>query len=138
MPVTIEWDNPEKTIVRMEMIGNWTWDEARAGADKGYAMLNSVTYEVGTIIDFSQGSGLPASALSNARSMIQRRHPRTGLTVFVGANAVFMALWNVFSKVYNLFARKQNSVFAPSVEAARGILAKIYVPHDSPSEGEPV
>jgi hypothetical protein len=128
MPVTIEWDNAEKTLVRMEMIGDWTWDEARAGAERGYAMLDSVDYEVGVIIDYSQGAGLPAHALSNARSMIQRRHPRTGLTVFVGANAVFMALWNVFSKVYVLFARKQNSVFANSVEEARAILLKSYGP----------
>ena len=138
MPVTIEWDNPEKTIVRMEMIGNWTWDEARAGADKGYVMLDSVDYEVGTIIDFSQGTSLPPSALANARSMIQRRHPRTGLTVFVGANAVFLSLWSVFSKVYSLFARKQNSVFAGTVEEARTLLSKRYTPPASPSEGEPV
>ncbi|HEX2905228.1 MAG TPA: hypothetical protein VHO69_00100 [Phototrophicaceae bacterium] len=126
MPVTIEWDNDDKTIVRMEMIGNWTWDEAYAGADQGYAMLDAVPYEVGTIIDFSKGAHLPSNAISHARAMIKRRHPRTGLTVFVGTNAVFRSLWNIFSQVYTLFAHKQNSVFAANLAEARAILHKQY------------
>lgn len=133
MPVNIEWDNDDQTIVRMEMVGHWTWDEAYAGAERGYAMLQSVEYEVGVIIDFSRSAGLPPNALPNARRMIQRRHPRTGLTVFVGANTLFMALWNVFAKVYTLFAQKQNSIFAATVAEARRILEQRYarLPQDS-------
>ncbi|MBI5666843.1 MAG: hypothetical protein HZC41_02455 [Chloroflexi bacterium] len=126
MSVTIEWDNDNHTIVRMEMVGSWTWDEAYAGAERGYTMLESVGYEVGVIMDFSRSAGLPPGALANARRMIQRRHPRTGLTVFVGANTLFISLWNVFAKVYTLFAQKQNSVFAPTVEEARRMLAQRY------------
>ncbi|NWG16714.1 MAG: hypothetical protein HXY41_08775 [Chloroflexi bacterium] len=124
MPVTVEWDNAEKTIVRMEMVGAWTWDEAYAGAESGYALLEEVGYEVGVIIDFSRGTRLPPNAITSARHMIQRRHPRTGLTVFVGANNLFVALWNTFSKVYALFAHQQNSVFADSVKQAREILSR--------------
>lgn len=126
MPVTVEWDNDDKTIVRMEMVGTWTWEEAYAGSERGYALLDSVGYEVGVIIDFSRGISLPPNAITHARGMIKRRHPRTGLTVFVGANTAFSSLWNIFSRVYTLFAQKQNSVFALTGDEARAILAVRY------------
>lgn len=126
MPVTIDWDSDDKTIVRMEMIGFWTWKEADAGARQGYDLLQSVDYEVGVIIDFSRSTSMPPYALQNARRMIQHRHPRTGLTVFVGTNTLFLALWNVFARIYTLFAQRQNSVFAPTVAEARDILMKRY------------
>jgi hypothetical protein len=134
MAVTVEWDNPEHTIVRMEMIGRWTWEEAFAGADQGYDLLDSVDDEVGVIIDFSKSLSIPSNAIPNARNMIQRRHPHTGLTVFVGVNALFLSLWSVFSKVYTLFARKQNSTFAPTLEEARRILAERRASREDTSE----
>lgn len=136
MPVTVDWDDEARTIVRMNMIGSWTWEEAYAGADNGYAILDSVPYEVGVIIDFSQGAGLPPNAILNARNMIHRRHPRTGLTVFVGTNSMFTALWNIFSRVYTLLARKQNSVFASSVDEARQILAAVYQRDTQPPDAQ--
>lgn len=126
MPVTVEWDNDDKTVVRMEMTGRWSWEEAFAGSERGYNLLESVPYEVGVIIDFSRSAGLPPNAITHAKGMIQRRHSRTGLTVFVGANAVFMSLWGIFSRVYALFAQKQNSVFASTIDEARAILAQRY------------
>ena len=43
MPVTVEWDNPEKTIMRMSMIGRWTWDEAYEAQVKGDQMIYEVS-----------------------------------------------------------------------------------------------
>lgn len=126
MPVTVQWDNDDKTIVRMEMVSRWTWEEAYAGSEEGYRLLETVPDEVGVIIDFSGGAGLPPNAITSAKGMIQRRHPRTGLTVFVGANSVFVSLWGIFSRIYTLFAQKQNSVFASSLDEARAILAARY------------
>jgi hypothetical protein len=126
MPITVEWDNPEKTVVRMAMMGVWSWDEAYEKADEGYAMLQSVDYEVGIIIDMTQSHHIPDHAISNAQAMIKRRHPRTGLTVFVRVSTFFTAMWNIFSRVYTALAHKQNSVFATTLEEARAILAVTY------------
>jgi hypothetical protein len=128
MPITVEWDNPEKTVIRMSMIGTWTWDEAYTRASEGYALLESVDYEVGIIIDMTQSHHVPDRAISNAQAMIRRRHPRTGLTVFVRANTLFTTMWNIFSRIYTALAKKQNSVFADTLEDARAILAKVYPP----------
>lgn len=126
MTVTVEWDNPEKTVVRMALMGDWTWDEAYAASDEGYALLESVSYEVGVIMDMRQSNHIPDKAISNAQAMIKRRHKRTGLTVFVGVNSFFTAMWNIFSRVYAALAHKQNSVFTDTIEEARAILAQRY------------
>jgi hypothetical protein len=139
MPITVEWDNPEKTVVRMTMIGKWTWDEAYAGAAEGYALLESVDYEVGVILDMTQTHHTPDRAITNAQAMIKRRHPRTGLTVFVRANTLFTTMWNIFSRLYTVLAHKQNSVFAQTLDEARAILAKAYPPpaKSAPTVGTP-
>ena len=126
MPVNIEWDNEAKTIIRMELVGNWTWDEAYRGAQQGYAMLETVDHEVGVLMDLRNSKAIPSNAITHARIMIKQRHPRTGLTVFVGTTTFFTALWNVFSRLYTLLARQQNSVFAPTMEDARRMLSAKY------------
>jgi hypothetical protein len=123
--VEIHWDNPEKTVVRMEMIGRWTWEEAYTGSKVGYEMLDSVPHRVNIIIDLRQSKGIPVNSLTHARSMIGRRHLRTGLTVFVGANDLFINLWNVFCRVYGVFARPAEFTFAKSVEDAYAIFDRL-------------
>ena len=101
MPVTIDWDNEEKTVVRMGLDGNWTWDEVYPASQEGYAMLESVDYVVDVIMDMRQSRGIPNSSIFHARNTMGKRHPRTGLTVFVGANTLFFSIWRVFNKVYS-------------------------------------
>ncbi|MBZ0280208.1 MAG: hypothetical protein K8L97_05675 [Anaerolineae bacterium] len=122
MPVTVEWDNAEKTIVRMRMIGKWTWDEAYNAQKEGDALINSVTYPVCAIIDLRESGGVPLSAMSNARSMSAKQNSRVKMTVFLGANTLFVSLWNVFSKVYTVFVTRHPFAFAKTIEESHAIL----------------
>lgn len=122
MPVTNTWDNDEKTIIRMEVIGRWTWDEMYAASDIGYAMLQTVNHIVYPIIDFSQSIGMPNHAITHARNMMGRQHPNTGMSVFVGANPLFVSLWKVYVRVYAIFSREQDFTFAKSLDEARAML----------------
>jgi hypothetical protein len=123
MPVTNVWDNNEKTIIRMEVSGRWTWDEMYQASSAGYGMLDSVSHTVYPIIDFSQSLGMPPNAITHARNMMGRQHPRTGMTVFVGANTLFVNLWRIFIRLYALFSREQDFTFAKSLDEARQLLA---------------
>ena len=123
MPVQIDWENQDHTIVRMELIGHWTWDEAYDGSSIGYTMLESVDHVVNVIIDLRKSTGLPLLALTHARNMIARRHPRTGLTVFIGTNSLFLTLWRIFSSAYKQVAHTQEFAFARDAEEAYRIFA---------------
>ena len=124
MPVINVWDNDAKTIIRMEVSGRWTWDEMYAASTAGYAMLDSVNHVVYPIIDFSASLGMPPNAITHARNMMGKQHPRTGMTVFVGANTLFVSLWRVFIRLYALFSREQDFTFANSLDAARDLIAQ--------------
>ncbi|MEO8397095.1 MAG: hypothetical protein ABI700_29140, partial [Chloroflexota bacterium] len=104
--------------VRMELIGRWTWDEAYDGSKVGFTMLESVDHSVNVIIDLRRSTGLPLLSLTHARNMIPRRHPRTGITVFIGANTLFLSLWKIFSNAYGQFASKQEFTFARTIDEA--------------------
>ena len=118
MPVTVEWDNPEKTIMRMSMIGRWTWDEAYEAQVKGDQMINEAAHPVGAIIDVRESSGIPLSAMANARGMTQKQNSYTRVTVFLGANPFFLSLWNVFRKVYGALHKSQSYTFVTTLEDA--------------------
>jgi hypothetical protein len=122
MPTNLVWENEEHTIVRMELIGRWTWDEAYKGSDEGYRMLESVDHVVNVIIDLRPSIRFPELALTHARNMINKRHPRTGLTVFLGANMLFVLLWRSFSRLHKQLTGKQDFTFATSIEEAHKIL----------------
>lgn len=124
MPITLEWDNPEKTIIHMKVEGRWTWDEMYQSSIDGYKMLDSVPHRVCSLLDFTQAQGIPSNAITHARNMMNKQHPRTGLTVMVGVSPLFLNLWRVFVRVYMLFAREQDFTFAGSLEEARTIIAE--------------
>ncbi len=124
MPVTVEWDNEEKTIIRMTMVGHWTWDEMYVATAEGDRMLDTIQHRVGVIIDLQQSVGVPPMAMANARKVSEKQHRNAAMTVFVGANAFFVALWSVFSKVYSIFVRRHSFTFAATLDEARAILLK--------------
>lgn len=124
MPVTIEWDNPNKTIMKMSFVGHWTWTEVYLALPQGDKLLEEIDYSISVIIDWSRSLGIPPSALTHAGTLARKQNPKVNMTVFVGASTFFTTLWGIFSKLNSLFARPERFVFADSLEEARIILAK--------------
>ncbi|MEO8609041.1 MAG: hypothetical protein ABI690_14220 [Chloroflexota bacterium] len=122
MPISNSWDNDEKTIIRMDVSGIWTWDDLNRAFDESSAMLDSVNHTVYPIVDLSQSQNIPANFIPNARSLMKKRHPRSGMAVFVGASALVISLWRMFARIYTIIAREQDFAFADTVDEARSIL----------------
>jgi hypothetical protein len=69
MPVRVEWDNPDKTVIRYEMQGDWNWNEFRPAYNQAKAMLAEVPREVNFILDLrGSGASLPAFSCGCAAS----------------------------------------------------------------------
>ncbi|MBZ0280211.1 MAG: hypothetical protein K8L97_05690 [Anaerolineae bacterium] len=125
MSIKLLWENEAKTIIRMEVIGQWTWEEMYAASQEGYTMLESVDHVVDPIIDFRSSAAIPIYSITHARHMIGRRHPRTGLTVMVGTSALLHNLWDIFRKVYALFVREEEFTLVRTLEEAHAVLARV-------------
>jgi len=137
MPVTNVWDNEEKTIIRMEVIGHWTWGEMYQGAEEGYAMLESVDHMVHAIIDFSQSASIPGNALTHGRNLMRQQHHRLDITVFVGVSPMFLSLWRVFTHVHAVLMKEQDFTFAQSLDEARAFLAQAMAKRKVPVSRRP-
>jgi hypothetical protein len=62
------------------------------------------------------------------RGIMQARHPRTGMIVFVGANDIVVTFWKLFLQAYGLLVRVPRYAYAKSVAEAREILREQSTP----------
>lgn len=121
MPVTVEWDNDDQTIIRVTMVDFWRGDEAdRAFADCG-RMLSSIVHRAGILVDLRRSFNLSPLAMAHLHQMAEKDHPNAAITVFVGGNTMFLPLGSVIS----LFRKKRPSTFAPTLESARRIIRNV-------------
>jgi hypothetical protein len=88
-------------------------------------MLDTVDHTVYPIIDFRESKGIPASSITHSRNIMGKQHPRTGMTVIVGAGALYVNLWNILLRVYSLFSREQDFKFVNTLEEAHNLLAEV-------------
>jgi hypothetical protein len=98
MPITVSWDNEEKTIVRQTYIGKWTWDEFYAAGEEFAVLAGTVTHTVHLLIDMRQAGPLPGGALSHIGAM-NRLPPNMGRIVAVGVGSFVMKMFNVAAAV---------------------------------------
>ena len=85
MPVKFEWENDEKTIMRVVVSGVWNWNEFHKMMRIMSFALDRVSHPVETIIDLRAGAKLPAGALGHIRSLGKRIHPNgTDRAVIIG------------------------------------------------------
>ena len=123
MTVNICWDDESETIMRMDFIGEWTWDEVHQAIKQMRTLIGEVHDDFGFIIDVSQGVGAPSPFLSQLRSVMQNRSPAMGLTVLVGLNDAILIFWKIFVQAYGRLIRQDRYAVARTAEEARMIIA---------------
>ena len=122
MPIKPMWDNEEKTIMRIDFIGEFTVDEYVAGVREQTAMLDSVDHKV-DFISYVADISLPKDTLANLAKLTDTpalTHPNAGIVVTVGDSRFVEIMGNIFGKVGGQQAGKL--VFASTLEEAYEII----------------
>jgi hypothetical protein len=99
MAVTIEWDNPSKTILHYRFVDDWTWNGYLEQLQSGREMMASVSHDVCILNDMTQMKNLPPNFITLARSVIGTRPENTGLAIFVSTSAFFKTMHRVLGEV---------------------------------------
>lgn len=122
MPVEVEWDNPEKTVVHYRFHGEWTWAEFYAAEAQLQSMINGMTYRIDFIIvlEAAPHLHLPYEWMRHMRQLDENRIAASGSMVVVGATAVIKMVIAMLRRLGNSIA--QSAVFAETVEEARQYL----------------
>jgi hypothetical protein len=122
MPITVVWDNDQKTILHYTYTGKWTWAEYEAVVDQAAQLVKDIDYQIDVIADFSETSLLPDQAIHGFKKSLDTRPINFGVAVLVTQRIFITRLVDAFSRLYRKIGQKL--VIAPSVSEARAILAQ--------------
>jgi hypothetical protein len=104
MPIQVYWEDSEKTIVRYDFQGMWTWDDLYAVYYQAIAMETSVPHRVDIILDMLTSQRIPGNALLHLKNLSEKQPPNVGLSIFVTRNAFVISMYNMAIKVYGKIA----------------------------------
>jgi len=100
MPINADWDNEDRTVIRIHVMDPWTTDEYSHATLHAWSLMEEVNYSVHLIIDFTDAHGFPKNMLASAPTTNSHIHPRQGLVVGVKINPYFRALMKAAIRVF--------------------------------------
>lgn len=103
MPVSINWDNDERTIMRYVLVGAWQWTEFRSVIDEADALSRTVEHRVDIICDLTASGPLPVhNAFPTLKYMAELTSDNVleGIFIVVGGGTFVRALGKTFNQVY--------------------------------------
>jgi hypothetical protein len=123
MPVTTQWDNPEQTVIRMDFVGRWTWDEFFAANSQLMRLFASVPHIVDILVDNTQNQLLlPEGTMARARKVFGDAPPNRGFMVIVGANALVRMFFPLYQKIYGEQTGMPEIIFMAALDEARAYI----------------
>ncbi len=128
MAIIVEWDNPEKTIMRWDFEGVWTPAEADAAANRSvelrsYAMdIPRVT----AILNLSRSGPVPMNILPHARIAMEMLDSRD-YVIITHSSGFVRTMVNIFRTLNPKLSEKL--LLTETVEDARAIIASQELAH---------
>ena len=123
MPIKVEWDDEAHTIIRETYSGTWTIEDNRAERQQVLSMLDGDGPVVDMIVELDN-MRFPASIVGHFSELGRSpasRHPRLGVFALIGLGSFENMLFQIFSKVYEVQARRL--LVAGSLDEARKLIA---------------
>jgi len=123
-PITVEWDDADKRVLRYTYPEIWTWDDVFLIIEKGDALLDEVTSKVFIIIDLSLSKTLPPNALPHGRNILKRSHPNRGIYIVIGMNKFIQTMFETFMQLFGTLVSLPHT--AQTLEEARAFVNKYH------------
>jgi len=125
MGIAVIWDNSEKTILRYDIQGAWTWDDLRRAMDEIFTLMDeSSAPRIGTIANFVAGVKIPGDALSRLSEFTGRSHSKAELTVIVGAGFILKTAFGAFKRAAALAGKPVDFAYADTLDSARKLIGQ--------------
>jgi hypothetical protein len=125
LPVIIDWENEEHTIIRFTLRQRWMWSDVRAAKEQIDSMMSTVDHKVNLIVSNEHTNWMPGNFNQNVLGIIRDIHPNMGLLIVVSTNALFEQLFRLFVTLNG--GVPFEFVFVQSVDAAHETLLESAV-----------
>ena len=123
MAIEVQWDNPEKTILRQKFEGKWTGKEYYDSLDEMSKLLKQVDHRVHLIGDMTYSVGIPAlNLLAASGRVIKMVENQFSTVTIVKAHSYFQSLVNAVLRMSP--ALSQRVYFVGKLEEAYALLEK--------------
>ena len=115
--IKVEWDNPEKTIVRLDYFDPVeSWEEYQNAVKESYAMVRTQSHKVHLIHNPGKAQMPGGNAMAEIRRAIDLTPLNTGLVLMVISNMFARRITELMLK---LTVNPKNFQFVGTVEDAR-------------------
>lgn len=122
MTIYIDWDTPEKQVVRFDIESTGDWSEFRQAVKQANALINSVDHTVDLIINPQPGAEPGRGAMPIFKNAQLDAPANQGVTVIVETKLFARMLVNAFCRVYR--DMQDAIIVVASLEDARRVLRK--------------
>lgn len=122
MPVSVNWDDPEHTIIRMEYVGSWTWEDCFDAMRQANALSASAGRPVARIVFTGEGSLIPPNPIAQFSTLLKLVDPNMDIHVSVGANRLSHMMSDMFFRVGGSAIGRERYFWAESIEQARFLI----------------
>lgn len=122
MGITVNWDNPAKTILRYDFDERWSWEEFFVAKKQAYTMIGTVSHKVGVIMNAPPNVTMPPNMLTHSLSALRNKHPNTLVLVFVLTRPFMRAMISTLGKISRLAA--SSIELATTLDEARALADK--------------
>ena len=130
MSIEVNWDNSERSVVRVEFSGIWSWGDFELAAEQYFTLIESVPQRTDVLFDMRESAGLPHGALLYFKRLLQAAPANHGALVLVSSDHHVFDLVAMFYRIHTGYAMR--IVLAKSVLEARAQLIRLS-PAQTPS-----
>jgi hypothetical protein len=100
MSIHYEWDNEEKTIIRYDFDGKWTWEEFRDKQTEANALFAEVDHPVDVILDLLKSESRPTNLFVHIRESEAHRPPNHGRLVVVRSGQFVRTMLATYQRLF--------------------------------------
>ena len=120
MPVSIQWDNADKTIIyaRYE---HWSWDDFYNAVKESADLSLTVEHHVDIIAHLTDSVIPRGSAFSHSGAALKQNNDKLGLIVVVTSNSFILSLMQASSRIVPGWQKKYR--ISSTLEIARELIA---------------
>lgn len=99
MPVAMDWDSPERTVIRVTFMDNWSVDDVHRMLTKRNSMMECVHHQVHQILDLTASTASPNNLLSVIGRIELPTEQKGSLVLIVNASSYIKSVAGIMQKM---------------------------------------
>jgi len=104
MSVEITWIDEEKTIMKYDMIGTWSWDDFYPVYDRAIVEEKAQNHTVYIVVDLRQSKSMPPNMLTHVKNISDHQPDNVGVNVIISNNRFIKMMFDIAVRMHSKIA----------------------------------